>query len=152
MAERKTPKVSIGITSMAVILCVLCLTVFSVLTLSTALSEREFSQKRADAVKAYYAAETECAALANMLHAEWEAGVSREALCTLAEENGVTIAENKTTLIFTYISPIDKGQCIVMELQLEDCFDVIRWQVVSTAEWTPDESLDVWDGELLLAE
>ena len=42
MTERKPPKVSIGIVSMTVVFTVLCLTVFSVLALSTAISERNF--------------------------------------------------------------------------------------------------------------
>ena len=74
MAEKKKPKISIGITSMTVILCVLCLTVFSVLTLSTALSEQKFSEKKALSTQNYYAAEAEAAAIVNGLQEAWKSG------------------------------------------------------------------------------
>ena len=91
MAEKKIPKISIGITSVTVILCVLCLTVFSVLALSTALSEKKFSEKRASAAQAYYEAETEAAAVVNALQETWEKG---EDVRLFAEDLGVSVKGN----------------------------------------------------------
>ncbi|MBQ7757569.1 hypothetical protein [Anaerotignum sp.] len=137
----KTPKISIGITSMAVILCVLCLTVFSVLSLSTALSERKLAEKRAEAAEEYYAAERTAAKLANGLMAATDA-------VAFAEENHIDVVEEGNILIFTYESPIDEGQALSVALTLMEDWEMTRWQVVSTAEWTPDDSLTLWDGEL----
>lgn len=139
MDKQKTPKISIGITSMTVILCVLCLTVFSILTLSTALSEREFAVKRAEGTKNYYAAETEAAKLVNLLQTKWENG---EDLHLFAEQNGIIIEDD----IFRFQKTIDDGQDLTVSLRLDQGFEIEVWQVVSTADWTPDNSLPVWDG------
>lgn len=139
MADNKTPKISIGITSMTVIMCVLCLTVFSVLTLSTALSEREFSQTRASAARDYYDAESEAADLVNRLYAAWEKG---EDLSSFSARNGIAMEGDS----FSFQKQIDDGQALSVVVRFTDDIEIITWQVVSTADWTPDESLQVWDG------
>ena len=145
MAEKKTPKISIGITSLTVILCVLCLAVFSVLTLSTALSEQKLAEKRAETVKEYYEAETHAAELANRLMDAADA-------VRFAEEKHIQFVQEDEKQIFRYAWPIDEGQELSVELVFVDTWEVTCWKIVSTAEWTPDESLDVWDGEMLFAE
>ena len=145
MAEKKIPKISIGITSMTVILCVLCLTVFSVLALSTALSEKKFSEKRASATQAYYEAETEAAAVVNALQETWEKG---EDVRLFAEDLGVSVKGNT----FSFCRSIDTTQELQVEMYLSDGFAIKKWQVTSTKEWAPDESLPVWDGEPLVME
>ena len=139
MTEHKTPKISIGITSLTVVLCVLCLTVFAVLTLSTALSEKDFSEKRAQATLEYYSAETEAAGLVNEMKTRLEKG---EDLVVFAKDNGITVKENA----FRFQKTIDEGQELDVVLRLENGLHIEVWQVVSTADWTPDESLNVWDG------
>ena len=145
MAEKKTPKISIGITSLTVILCVLCLTVFSVLTLSTALSEQKLAEKRAETVKEYYEAETHAAELANGLMDAADA-------IEFAKDHHIQFVQEGEKQIFRYAWPIDEGQKLSVELVFVDTWEVTCWKIVSTAEWTPDESLDVWDGEMLFAE
>ena len=145
MDDKKTPKISIGITSMTVILCVLCLTVFSVLSLSTALTERKLAEKRAVSVQNYYNAETEAAEIVNELQKKWENG---EDVFDYANKNGVVVKDN----YFFFHKAIDDGQELSVVLQYNDGFDILEWKVVSTADWTPDESLHVWDGEMLFDE
>ena len=145
MAEKKTPKISIGITSITVILCVLCLTVFSVLSLSTALSEQKLAEKRAAASQNYYAAETEAAHVVNKLQSAWKKG---EDFGIIIEENEITVEGNT----FCFDKPIDDVQVLQVTLELQDGFEIRGWKVVATGEWTPDESLDVWNGEMLFEE
>ena len=143
MAEKKNPKISIGITSMTVILCVLCLTVFSVLSLSTALTEQKIAEKRAASVQNYYDAETEAAEIVNKLQKKYE---NDEDVHRYAKENGVDVKED----FFFFHKPIDDGQELSVVLQLKDGFEILEWKVVSTGDWTPDESLRVWDGEIIV--
>lgn len=145
MDEKNLPKISVGIVSMTVILCVLCLTVFSVLTLSTALSEKKLAEKRADAVKEYYRAEVLAAELANGL-------ISSEDALAFAEEKHIDVRIEEGNRIFYFGIPIDEGQKISVELVKNETWEVICWQIVSTADWTADESLHVWDGENLFEE
>ncbi|MBR4283130.1 MAG: hypothetical protein IKT48_00270 [Anaerotignum sp.] len=145
MADKKTPKISIGITSMTVILCVLCLTVFSVLSLSTALTERKLAEKRAVSIQNYYRAETEVTEIVNELQKKWK---NEEDVFVYAAENDIGVKDD----LFFFDRAIDDGQKLSVVLQYKDGFDILEWKVVSTTDWTPDESLDVWDGEMLLDE
>ena len=145
MDDKKIPKISIGITSMTVILCVLCLTVFSVLSLSTALTERKLAEKRAVSVQNYYKAETEAAEIVNELQKKSENG---EDVFAFANENGIIVKNG----LFFFQKTIDDGQDLSVVLQYKNGFDILEWKIVSTAEWTPDESLHVWDGEMLFDE
>ena len=145
MADKKTPKISIGITSMTVILCVLCLTVFSVLSLSTSLTERKLAEKRAESVQHYYRAETEAAEIVNDLQKKAESG---EDVFLFANGNGIVVKDG----LFFFQKTIDDGQELSVVLKYKNGFDILEWKVVSTAEWTPDESLHVWDGEMLFDE
>ncbi|MBR6543748.1 MAG: hypothetical protein IKT73_11175 [Anaerotignum sp.] len=139
MSEKRMPKISIGITSLTVILCVLCLTVFAVLTLTTAISERELAEKRAEVTSDYYAAENEAAKLVNELQIAWEIGAD---LQEIAEKNGIVIEND----IFRFQKAIDEGQELNVVLRLENGFEIEAWQIVSVVDWTPDESIQVWDG------
>ena len=139
MSEKRMPKISIGITSLTVILCVLCLTVFAVLTLTTAISERELTEKRAEVTSDYYAAENEAAKLVNELQIAWEIGAD---LQEIAEKNGIVIEND----IFRFQKAIDEGQELNVVLRLENGFEIEAWQIVSVVDWTPDESIQVWDG------
>ena len=145
MADKKTPKISIGITSMTVILCVLCLTVFSVLSLSTALTEGKLAEKRAVSAQNYYKAETEAAEIVNQLQNIWN---NEEDVFFYANKNGIVVKED----LFFFHKTIDDGQDLSVVLQYKNGFDILEWKVVSTADWTPDESLHVWDGEMLFDE
>ena len=145
MTEKKLPKISIGIVSMTVILCVLCLTVFSVLTLSTALSERNLSVKRAEAMKEYYKAETIAADLVNGL-------ITSSDAAAFAEENHIKMRTEEGNQIYHFVWPIDESQELSVELLLNETWKITRWQVIPTADWTPDDSLPVWDGEIIFEE
>ena len=145
MDDKKTPKISIGITSITVILCVLCVTVFSVLSLSTALTERKLAEKRAVSAQNYYRAEAEAAEIVNELQNKWNNG---EDVFAYANKNGVVVKDG----LFLFRKDIDDGQELSVVLKLKNGLDILAWKVVSTAEWTPDESLHVWDGEMLYDE
>lgn len=139
MSKKRMPKISIGITSLTVVLCVLCLTVFSVLTLTTANSEQEFAQKRAKATSDYYMAEAEATKIVNELQIAWK---NEADLQEIIEKNGILIEND----IFRFKKTIDEGQELNVVLRLKNGFEIEAWQVVSIVDWTPDESIRVWDG------
>lgn len=145
MSKLKNPKISIGIVSLTVIFSVLCLTIFSVLTLSTAVTELHFSQKRAAAQQSYYAAEQECAQIANTIGQLWETS-NEAALFSYLDTQSISYTTNNDTLLLSYEKPIDSGQILAVELQLGTEFHITRWQIVSTQDWVPDTDLPVWDG------
>lgn len=138
MAKRGTsgPPAAVGGSSLLVIFAVLCLTVFALLTLSTAAADSRLSRDAADAVEAYYQADSQ----AEALWARLRAGERPEEVTETAEDAGSTLYE--------YTVPVSQGQELRVSLRLEDgIWTVVQWQAVSTADWQADEDLTVWDGE-----
>lgn len=138
MAKRNAsgPPAAVGGSSLLVIFAVLCLTVFALLTLSTAAADGRLSRDAADAVEAYYQADSQ----AEALWARLRAGERPEEVTETAEDAGSTLYE--------YTVPVSQGQELRISLRLEDgIWTVVQWQAVSTVDWQADEDLTVWDGE-----
>lgn len=147
MNEKRSPKISIGIVSMVVILTVLCLTIFSVITLSTAINERQLSEKSAIAIKNYYEAEAYCSEIANKIGTIWMENKDVTQLQDFAKKNNVDCQLEKNEIYFSYQCPIDKNQALFVTLSLGDVFKIERWSIEATQEWVADQDLQVWDGE-----
>ena len=125
----------VGGSSLLVIFAVLCLTVLAMLSLSTARSSAELSRASADAAAAYYEADAQ----AEEILARLRGGETPE---------GVTSGGDST---YQYEVPISQTQALsVCVRAAEDGWTVLRWKAVSTAQWTPDESIEVWDGEAVM--
>ena len=127
--ERFSPPV-VGGTSLLVIFAVLALTVFALLSLSTALANDRLSSAAAQAVYDYYQADCQAEAiLAQLRQGRQPPGVARQGD------------------VFAYSCPISDTQTLLVEVRLDgDAYTVLRWQAVSTADWHPDDSLNLWDG------
>ena len=119
-----------GGSSLLVIFAVLCLTVFALLGLSTVQAGTRLSQRTAQAVSDYYQADCRAEEIFARLRAgQMPADVT-------AEHN-----------VYSYVCPIsDTQQLCVQLLRAEDGWTVLRWQAESTAEWQPENDLNVWDG------
>lgn len=140
MSDKRIPKISIGITSMTMILCMLCLTILSVLSLSTALSERNFAQKRAIATTNYYDAEAKATTIVNTL----QQMKKEEDRKIFAEKNGIMENEDQ----YRFQVPVDEKQFLSVAVEIDHGCNVICWQVQPADQWDPDESLPVWNGEI----
>ena len=125
----------VGGSSLLVIFAVLCLTVLAMLSLSTARSSAELSRASADAAAAYYEADAQ----AEEILARLRGGETPE---------GVISGGDGT---YQYEVPISQTQALSVRVRAaEDGWTVLRWKAVSTAQWTPDESIEVWDGEAVM--
>lgn len=121
----------VGISSLMVIFAVLCLTVFTLLTVSSAQAEGRLSDRAAASVLGYYRADLE----AEQTLAQLRAG---EKPTHVQQKNG----------IFYYEQPISDTQLLVVEVMVEGGeYHILRWQAVSTAGWQVDDRLPVWSGE-----
>lgn len=129
--RRITPPCVSGGSSLLVIFAVLCLTTFALLVLSTVRADTRLSDASVQAVADYYAADAE----AEEIFARLRAGEDPE---------GVTQDGN----CYRYTCQVSDTQELQVILQKGiDIWTVLRWQEVSTADWTPDENLPVWEGE-----
>ena len=135
MDEKRFAAPAVGGSSLLVIFAVLCLTVFALLGLSTVRADGRLSDASAKAVSAYYEADCQAEAILARLRAgELQEGV----------EESIT-PEGRTCV---YTCPISDTQTLAVEVRLEGAnYDILRWQAVSTADWEPDETLDLWDGD-----
>ena len=129
---KKTHRMSapaIGGSSLLVIFAVLCLTVFALLSLSTAQAEKRMSDASAQALTAYYAADLE----AEQIFARLRAG-----------ENVPGVQKNAR--LYSYSCPISEQQILEVELEnKENTWHVCRWQVIARSG-TVSETLPVWNG------
>ncbi len=107
---------TVGGSSLLIIFAVLCLTVFTLLTLSTAHADRKLSVVAADAVSDYYKADLE----AERIFSKLRSGTVPE---------GVEVIENR----YCYSCPISPTQTLMVEVCYEDgTWTVLRWQSVSS--------------------
>ena len=121
---------AVGGISLLVIFEVLCLTVFALLGLSTVRAEGRLCEKSAEAIKAYYHADTEA-----------------EEILAALRQGEVPDGVKKEGNLYSYECEISEVQKLVVEIMLEkDAYQVIRWQMVSTTQWQEEEDLHLWDG------
>ena len=122
----------VGGASLLVIFAVLCLSVFTVLSVSTVQADQALRSRSADAVEGYYRAD--CAAeetLARLRAGERPSGVT--------EQNG----------IFFYTHPISDTQLLAVEVQVNGGdYNILRWQAIPADQWQAGDQLPVWNGEI----
>lgn len=121
---------AIGLSALLTIFAVLCLTVFSLLSLSTAKADGRLGEKSRQATESYYAADC----CAEEILAQLRSGIVPEGV---RAENG----------IYTYACAISDTQILVVAVKAEgETYQIIQWQAQSAAQWEPDEKLHVWEG------
>ncbi len=135
-----------GAVSLVMIFCVLCLAVFSVLTLATADRERNLAELTARSAAEYYAADCQAVEIVAALRdgQTVPAPADVDIALTISEysDHAVQIAE--------FAVPIDDSQALDVAVCLRDqggeTCRILRWQTIYTGPWEIDESMDVWDG------
>ena len=121
----------VGGSSLLVIFAVLCLTVFAMLTLSTARADDRLADASVEAVSAYYRAD-----------AEAESVLSR--LRSGQVPDGVAVSGD----LFTYTCAISDTRALQVKVRVDGSrYTILRWQEESTAAWNPETELDVWTGK-----
>lgn len=119
----------IGGSSLLVIFGVLCLTVFSLLSLSSVLAERRLADAAVQSVTEHYRADLQ----AEEIYARLRSGERMESV-------------RETDGIYEFTVPVSARQTLAVAVKQEqENWTVLRWQTVTT-ETEPDESLDVWKG------
>lgn len=138
---------NIGIASIICIFAVLGLTIFAVLSVSTASAESRLAEKYAASVQDYYAADLACSDIADRFGALWSSGASDAEYAALAQETGAELTRaGAAPLLVSYSVPIDETQALSVTLRLGERFSIVRWQTENTGDWVPDDSLDLWLG------
>ena len=125
-----------GAVSLVMIFCVLCLALFTTLTVTTANRERQLSELTATRTKEYYAADTIASDIAEKIMS----GQSPESVT-------VTGSDTDGTVYASYSVAINDDQTLEVVLAEKDgIWRVDEWRSVYTGEWEPDSDIDVWEG------
>jgi len=119
-----------GVSSLLIIFSVLCLTVFAILSVSTASAGSRLSEKAAQSVTDYYAADSQAEkTIAALRSGEIPEGVSADGD------------------IYSFTCPASDTLELQVNVRISGTdYEVLQWQMVSTASWQNDESLNLWDG------
>jgi len=150
MENNKSPKINIGGVSIVVIFCVLCLSVFSILALLSANSEKKLTVKSAKAVENYYMADVSCAKVAQTVVDLYLSGASDKDIEDYVLSVFGTFVREGERMGVSYSWKIDAGQEIFVDLSLVDSkVKVNAWNVRYIGDWEIDDSIEVWDGFFL---
>lgn len=126
MKTKKTsyPPINIGTSFMLVVFIIICMVIFSALSLSSALKDYDSSQKAAERTRNYYNA------------------------CNQAEEIRAEIeSQTATQDMIEYTVPIDENEILHVTLKRRSDnhpkYSVYSWTKQSTAEWSGNQTLPV---------
>lgn len=117
-------RISIGIPSIILIFMILCLAVFSLLSLSDAQTALTFAEKRAETVQLYYQADAAAQ--------EW----LRD--CRISQQHSGSPVSAEF--------PLGNGQTLFLEAA-PDGKDILSYYVYNSTDLTIDSDLQVWDGD-----
>ena len=135
-------KGGIGSASIVLVFAVLCLSIFTMVSLLTALTEDSLITTEIQLVEAFYAADT----VAEMVLAEILAA-------EILPENirGIDIEAywdwDTMTEIVSFVSPITdtKELYVVVAIGLYG-YEILSWRMFNIGEWQADDRLNVWQG------
>lgn len=145
--------INIGTSSLILIFIILCLAVFGLLSLSSAKSDMSLANQNAEAVKAYYEADSKGqeflkeidSILKEVMDTSAEPAICRP----LLEKQAGRYYDSELDCIKTEI-PMDRGQALYIELkpvyEKDIRYTVEAWKVINTEEYEIDDSMPVWDG------
>ncbi|MDL2300322.1 hypothetical protein LJC01_01610 [Clostridiaceae bacterium OttesenSCG-928-D20] len=133
MKTRKS--LGVGSVSLILIFCLLCLTIFALLTLSSARVENTMAEKYADSIKRFYSADTIAAEVYSALSKQLPKGERP------GEIDGIEIMyeEGEKGVNFTFSSPLDARRAIAVSgSYTEDGIKLKSWNEEG------DSVLDMW--------
>lgn len=138
---------AVGAVSLLVVFAVLCLTVFALLSLTTVQADVRLADAAAEAVTNYYAADLKAQTVFACLRTD----------SALPSDVSVELSEGEDaegTASASYAVPISEAQELQIQLSRspDGTWTVLRWQSVPTGSWTYDDSLGLWDGDLIVIE
>ncbi|NLW65342.1 MAG: hypothetical protein GXY26_03815 [Clostridiales bacterium] len=129
--------VAVGAVSLVLIFSILCLTIFTLLTLGTARSEANLARCAADSVKSFYAADTE----AERVYSELVGAVLGGKLPRTVRGTHIEYSDG----YIGFICPLSDNRSISVLILADGT--IVQWRETDDENWTPDESLRVWGGE-----
>ncbi len=145
-------RANIGTSSLILIFIILCLTIFGLLSLSSAGSDWNLARKNAQSVKGYYEADGQAVEFTAMVEEQLgeclNISSSEEAYLHLVKERLGEYYHEETNTIETDLDML-YGQ--KLHVALEPCreekgYRILAWNVYQSEDYEIDRSMPVWSG------
>lgn len=141
-------KVNIGSSSLILIFIILCLSVFGLLSLTSARSDLSLAQKNAQAVQGFYEADSQGETFVQMVDQALQESQDEAQLKMALGAYYQAGSDGAASMAVTDIS-MERGQVLHIELALEPekkRYEVKTWKVFNAEEYEIDDSMPVWTG------
>lgn len=154
MEKKKYPAVNIGSASMLVVFIILCLVIFSVLSVASANHDYTYSQKIADRTTSYYKASGKAETILSQIDRELKSAYEQYGADYLSHISDafadIEEVENFTLPSLSFSVPINDTQALSVSLVIQvpkntgDTFYTITsWTEISTEQWDGDTTLNL---------
>lgn len=140
-------RISVGISSIVLIFLILCLAVFSLLSLSDAKTALEFSRRRAASVVDYYEADKAGQIFLRDFSAAFElSGDITSAADEAAKQlpSGSSVSRIESGAVLCEI-PMAAGRAL--QIELDDSGSLFSYHVYNSVEYVIDTELPVWGAD-----
>lgn len=146
-------RANIGTSSLILIFIILCLTIFGLLSLSSAGSDWKLAQKNAQSIKGYYEADSQAVEFAAMVEKELLecalAASTEEAYWHMIKDRLGDYYNEAANTIQTDMDML-YGQKLHVELEInrEEAagYRILAWNVYQSEDYEIDRSMPVWSG------
>lgn len=147
------PPINMGTSLMLVIFLILCMVIFAVLSLSSSLKDKQYSEKNALRTACFYEAcnlaEERLAQIDTIL---LQTASANARLSRLQALEAVTVTEASSQLTIQYQVPLDEDEILQVTLTCEpqgnQRYTIQSWKQMSITEWKGNETLPVLGNEL----
>jgi len=134
--------IGVGSASIVLVFAVLCLTVFSLITLVVAGNDKSLVDTEAQLITSYYEADT----LAEYIIADIAAAGDIP-----ASVRGIDIEADREwdtgAMVASFVCPISEQKELFVRVSfLQDSYDIQVWRMLDIGEWVVDNSINVWQG------
>lgn len=138
-------RITIGISSIVLIFMILCLAVFSLLSLSDAKSALTFAGKHADTVQIYYEADAQAQKFLRDYRKSYAdtknaADTVASVSASLPQDSRIAFGESGTVICEI---PMRSEQTLYLELG-SDGTDILSYYVYNSVDYAIDSDLPVW--------
>ena len=138
--------VGIGSASIVLVFAVLCLTVFSLITLIVAVNDKNLVDAEAKLVEGYYEADRLAEQVAAEIRGIITAGGTPDNVRGIDVQSGLDWDLGVETASFR--CPISESKDLYVRLAFySDTYEVLVWRMADTNEWVFDDSLNIWQGD-----
>jgi len=127
-----------GAVSLVMIFCVLCLSVFAVLTLSTAMNEKRLSDLAAQRAAEYF--EADCRAAEIVSELSMGKTPTEDVEITYTDLDGDTLVE------FSLPAGGDRTLMVQAILDGRGGCRILCWKTSYAGSWEIDNTIEIWDG------